>query len=149
VTTFIDVVPDEDSVDVDEVSIIVGVGGQEITVSVDSVVGPGATVAIGDTTTGAPGSPASVVNVGTPTSAVLDFTIPRGRDGASGSAYVFEQQVSAAVWGPVTHALGGNPAVTVTDTANTTIEGLVDYLDTNTASIKFNSPVSGTATFIL
>lgn len=47
---------------------------------------PGAdsTVAVGTTTTGAPGTLASVVNSGTPSAAVLDFTIPRGDVGPAG-----------------------------------------------------------------
>lgn len=45
-------------------------------------VGPGATVEVGTVTTGAPGSTASVTNVGTESEAVLNFTIPRGTPGA-------------------------------------------------------------------
>lgn len=48
---------------------------------------PGPTsIAIGTTTTGAPGSSASVVNSGTPTALVLDFIIPEGEIGATGPA---------------------------------------------------------------
>lgn len=43
--------------------------------------GQAATVTVGTTTTGAPGSQASVVNSGTPNAAVLDFTIPSGQTG--------------------------------------------------------------------
>ena len=46
--------------------------------------GPGATIEIGDTTTGDPGDPADVVNTGTETNAVLEFTIPRGDKGDKG-----------------------------------------------------------------
>lgn len=50
--------------------------------------GDNATIAVGTVTTGAPGSDASVTNVGTPTDAVLDFEIPRGDTGDEGkSAY--------------------------------------------------------------
>lgn len=42
-------------------------------------------VTVGTTTTGAPGTNAAVVNVGTPTSAVLDFTIPAGDTGSNGT----------------------------------------------------------------
>ena len=42
------------------------------------------TVEIGTTTTGEPGTDASVVNSGTNTAAVLDFTIPRGNKGDQG-----------------------------------------------------------------
>ena len=43
-----------------------------------------ATVTVGSTTTGAPGSNALVVNAGTPYAAILDFTIPRGNQGIQG-----------------------------------------------------------------
>lgn len=46
--------------------------------------GAAAEVYVGSTTTGVSGSNASVVNVGTATSAVLNFTIPRGDIGATG-----------------------------------------------------------------
>ena len=46
--------------------------------------GTAATVDAGTTTTGAPGSSASVVNSGTTSAAVFDFTIPRGDTGATG-----------------------------------------------------------------
>lgn len=46
--------------------------------------GTAATVTAGTTTTGAPGTNASVVNSGTTSAAVLDFTIPRGDVGPQG-----------------------------------------------------------------
>jgi hypothetical protein len=46
--------------------------------------GTAATIAVGTTTTGAPGTNASVVNSGTPSAAVFDFTIPRGDVGPQG-----------------------------------------------------------------
>jgi len=39
---------------------------------------------IGETTTGASGDPAEVVNVGTPTAPILNFTLPRGAQGVKG-----------------------------------------------------------------
>lgn len=44
--------------------------------------GDAATVTVGSTTTGSPGSEAAVSNSGTTGDAVLNFTIPRGSDGA-------------------------------------------------------------------
>lgn len=41
------------------------------------------TVAVGQTTTGAEGTSASVVNVGTPNDAIFNFTIPRGNTGSA------------------------------------------------------------------
>ena len=40
--------------------------------------GPAGTVTVGTTTTGEPGSNASVENVGTPENAILNFTVPQG-----------------------------------------------------------------------
>lgn len=47
--------------------------------------GAAATVTAGTTATGAPGTSASVVNSGTSSAAVFDFTIPRGDVGATGA----------------------------------------------------------------
>jgi len=44
-----------------------------------------ATVSVGTTTTGAPGSQATVTNSGTTQNAVFNFTIPAGQTGATGS----------------------------------------------------------------
>lgn len=53
--------------------------------AVESAVGGiAATVEIGTVTTGEPGSEVKVENVGTPTAAVLNFTIPQGLTGADG-----------------------------------------------------------------
>lgn len=46
--------------------------------------GVAATVAVGSTTTGTPGSSATVTNSGTTSAAVFDFTIPAGATGAKG-----------------------------------------------------------------
>ena len=48
--------------------------------------GDAATVDVGTTTTGAEGTNASVVNSGTTSAAVFNFTIPRGNTGATGAA---------------------------------------------------------------
>ena len=48
-------------------------------------VGDNATINIGTITTGAPGSSATVANAGTDTAAVLNFSIPRGVQGAQGT----------------------------------------------------------------
>lgn len=47
--------------------------------------GDAATVTVGTVVTGPPGSPATVVNAGTDSDAVLNFSIPRGGDGSNGS----------------------------------------------------------------
>ena len=47
--------------------------------------GDAATIAVGTTTTGSPGTNASVTNSGTSSAAVFDFTIPQGLTGAQGA----------------------------------------------------------------
>lgn len=47
--------------------------------------GKAATIQVGEVTTGAAGTPASVSNVGTDEAAIFDFTIPRGDKGADGA----------------------------------------------------------------
>jgi len=47
--------------------------------------GPGATIAVGTTTTGEPGTNANVTNSGTSSAAVLNFTIPKGAKGDPGA----------------------------------------------------------------
>jgi hypothetical protein len=44
-------------------------------------IGPAGTIEIGMTMTGAPGSNAAVINIGSATDAILQFTIPRGDPG--------------------------------------------------------------------
>ena len=51
----------------------------------DGAPGQAATVSVGRVTTGEPGTDAVVSNSGTTSAAVLDFTIPRGEDGAPGA----------------------------------------------------------------
>jgi hypothetical protein len=46
--------------------------------------GEGATITIGNTTTGEPNTDAEVINTGTETNAVLEFTIPKGEKGEKG-----------------------------------------------------------------
>lgn len=58
----------------------------------------GNTVTVGMTTTGAPGTQASVTNSGTANDVVLDFTIPRGDDGA-GSSYTLPVATASTLGG--------------------------------------------------
>lgn len=51
----------------------------------DGADGESATISVGSVTTGAAGSSATVVNVGTASAAVLDFQIPRGDKGETGN----------------------------------------------------------------
>jgi hypothetical protein len=73
--TWIDLISIED---------ITGPAGPEGPQGPQGVPGTAATIAAGTTTTGAPGTNASVVNSGTSSAAVFDFTIPRGDVGPQG-----------------------------------------------------------------
>lgn len=75
------------------------------------------TVSVGTTTTGAPGSSASVSNSGTSTNAVLNFTIPRGETGTAGATGPAGPANSLSI-GTVTTGSSGSPAsATITGTA--------------------------------
>jgi len=59
--------------------------GERGDVGADSTVpGPAGTVEVGTTTTGEPGTLADVINTGTPSAAILNFTIPKGEKGETG-----------------------------------------------------------------
>ena len=62
--------------------------------------GAAASIKIGTVTTGAAGSNASVTNSGTASNVVLDFTLPRGEDGADGGIVV-DTVLSATSTNPV------------------------------------------------
>lgn len=61
-----------------------GAAGSDGSDGLDGSDGVDATISVGTVSTGAPGSAASVVNTGTASAAVLDFTLPRGDVGATG-----------------------------------------------------------------
>ena len=62
--------------------------------------GNAATITIGNVTTSAPGTLASVTNRGTSSAAVLDFVLPKGKDGADGGVTV-DGTLSATSTNPV------------------------------------------------
>lgn len=62
--------------------------------------GSAATITIGSVTTSAPGTSASVTNRGTPSAAVLDFVLPKGKDGADGGVTV-DEELSSTSTNPV------------------------------------------------
>lgn len=59
--------------------------------------GSAATITIGSVTTSAPGTSASVTNSGTSSAAVLDFVLPKGKDGADGGVTVDEALSNTSV----------------------------------------------------
>ena len=68
-----------------------GIQGEQGERGVQGLQGPAgnaATITIGNVTTSAPGTSASVTNSGTASNVVLNFTLPRGKDGADGGVTV-------------------------------------------------------------
>ena len=122
--------------------------------------GDNATIAIGQVTTLAPGSQATVSNVGTATNAVLNFGIPEGLQGEQGiqgipginaQAYVTQNTGSATITiedadGTTTATVydgtdgtngidGFSPVATVTPTASGATISITDAQGTTTANI--------------
>lgn len=58
--------------------------------------------------------------------------------------YRHVQGVPASEW-IIVHGLNRNPSVFVTDSAGTVVEGVIQYLDSNTLSINFSASFSGYA----
>jgi len=92
--------------------------------------GTAATIAAGTTTTGAPGTSASVTNVGSPNTAVFDFTIPAGLTGTTGSTGATGATgpqgnpgtaATIAVGSTTTGAAGTSASVTNTGTSNAAV----------------------------
>lgn len=79
---------------------------------------------------------------------------PQGEDGPPGPqgppgetqviSYLHDQITPAADWN-VTHDLGFYPNVTVVDSANTAVEGIVEYVDVNSLIIHFTASFGGKA----
>ena len=102
-----------------------------------------ATVEVGTTTTGAPGTDAEVVNSGTAIHAIFDFTIPRGEQGIQGIQGIQGQQGLQGIQG-VPGQKGDKG-----DTGNTGPAGVMYadsplYLDTESSTLSID--LSGYAT---
>ena len=67
----------------------------------------------------------------------------QGDPGPPGGNYVHTQAVAAAEW-TISHDLGFYPAITIESDGRTLI-GAVNYLDTSTLTVSFNTPFAGTA----
>ena len=80
-----------------------GIQGEQGERGVQGAQGPAgnaATITIGSVTTSAPGTSAQVTNRGTSSAAVLDFVLPKGKDGADGGVTV-DEELSATSTNPV------------------------------------------------
>lgn len=87
--------------------------------------GPAATIAVGSTTTGNPGTNASVTNSGTSSAAVFDFTIPRGADGQDGQDGQDGAAATIAVGTTTTGNPGTNASVTNSGTSSAAVFNFV------------------------
>lgn len=131
----------------------------------DGVDGQNATITIGQTTTLAPGSQASVINVGTATNSVLNFGIPEGQQGIQGiqgepginaQAYVTQNTGSATITiedadGTTTATVydgtdgtngtdGFSPVATVTQNTGSATISITDKNGTTTATVYDGTP---------
>lgn len=80
-----------------------GIQGEQGERGVQGAQGPAgnaATITIGNVTTSAPGTAAQVTNRGTSSAAVLDFVLPKGKDGADGGGTV-DDALSSTSTNPV------------------------------------------------
>lgn len=80
-----------------------GIQGEQGERGVQGAQGPAgnaATITIGNVTTSAPGTSASVTNRGTSSAAVFDFVLPKGKDGADGGVTV-DTELSSTSTNPV------------------------------------------------
>lgn len=80
-----------------------GIQGEQGERGVQGAQGPAgnaATITIGSVTTSAPGTSAQVTNRGTSSAAVLDFVLPKGKDGADGGVTV-DEELSSTSTNPV------------------------------------------------
>lgn len=131
----------------------------------DGADGQNATITIGQTSTLAPGSQATVSNVGTPTNAVLNFGIPEGLKGEQGvqgtpginaQAYVTQNTGSATITiedadGTTTATVydgtdgtngtdGFSPVATVTQNTGSATISITDKNGTTTATVYDGTP---------
>lgn len=60
--------------------------------------------------------------------------------------FVHEQGLASNEW-IVTHNLGKEPSITITDSAGTEVEGDVKHIDLNTTKLTFSAPFKGKAIF--
>lgn len=67
---------------------------------------------------------------------------PQGPAGELPEQLVVQQPAPASVW-TIEHGMGRYPAIVVIDSADETVEGLIEYLSLNEVRLTFNAPFSG------
>lgn len=103
--------------------------------------GNAATITIGSVTTSAPGTSANVTNSGTSSAAVLDFVLPKGKDGADGGVTV-DEELSATSTNPVQNravkaALDSRAVLDDTNTFTSPNTFDIIYMQKNVGSIRW------------
>jgi hypothetical protein len=101
--------------------------------------GAAATIAVGSTSTGAAGSSASVVNSGTSSAAVFDFTIPRGDKGDKGDTGNTGSAGPGVATGGTTGQFLSKASGTNYDTTWATIVPGDRYLTSSTTSLTIGN----------
>ncbi|MEE0508751.1 collagen-like protein [Phascolarctobacterium succinatutens] len=121
-----------------------GIQGEQGERGVQGLQGPAgnaATITIGNVTTSAPGTSASVTNRGTSSAAVLDFVLPKGKDGADGGVTVDEALSNTSV-NPVQNravkaALDNRAVLDDTNTFTSPNTFDIIYMKKNVGSIRW------------
>lgn len=103
--------------------------------------GNAATITIGSVTTSAPGTAATVTNRGTSSAAVLDFVLPKGKDGADGDVTV-DDALSSTSTNPVQNkaikaALDNRAVLDDTNTFTSPNTFDIIYMQKNIGSIRW------------
>lgn len=103
--------------------------------------GNAATITIGSVTTSAPGTSAQVTNSGTSSAVVLDFVLPKGKDGADGGVTV-DEELSATSTNPVQNravkaALDSRAVLDDTNTFTSPNTFDIIYMQKNVGSIRW------------
>ena len=61
-----------------------------------------------------------------------------------GASYIYRQETAAKDW-VIQHDMNKFPSITVTDSANTVVQGEAEYLSSNAVALHFSAPFAGTA----
>jgi hypothetical protein len=121
-----------------------GIQGEQGERGVQGAQGPAgnaATITIGNVTTSAPGTSASVTNRGTSSAVVLDFVLPKGKDGADGGVTVDDALSNTSV-NPVQNravkaALDNRAVLDDTNTFTSPNTFDIIYMQKNVGSIRW------------
>lgn len=120
-----------------------GIQGEQGERGVQGAQGPAgnaATITIGNVTTSAPGTAAQVTNRGTSSAAVLDFVLPKGKDGSDGGVTV-DGTLSATSTNPIQNKV----VKTAIDTVTASIPTKVSTLENDAGYLTQHQSLDGYA----